>query len=137
MTKINIKVDLEFKIGEEVYYCPQIKESGSDVYVATIKAAKINYTGKRSTVKYVINYTRNEYGHLEESIVSTKSLYSSQISISDLERVKKKQRLMKKTAAHKKAVQNKTRELKKLQSELDEIKKEELIIDISGIGGRK
>jgi SMC interacting uncharacterized protein involved in chromosome segregation len=142
MSEINIKVKLDFAIGEKVYYCQKIKESNSEIFEARIKNASINYNGKRTIVKYNITYRANPNQTfpplaLTDSIVSSKNLYRSKMDILDIERTNRKQKLSRKVNRFQKIVNEKEKELKKIKKELEEIKKEELVVELSGIGSKK
>ena len=133
MSEINIKVKLKFEIGEKVYYCSRIKDDRSEIHNAKIKSASIGYNGKKTTVKYSISYQQYPMGPLIDSVVSVNSLYRTKAEITDVERTKRKQRLAKKVGRYKKMVKDKENELAKAKEELEEIKKEELVVKISGI----
>lgn len=136
MTKTNITIDLKYKIGEKVYYCPTISDSESIIYEAEIIEASIKYSNIQISIDYVITFNKN-LGHLASAHVSGSELYGSKIDIIGLERIRKKRKIENRIMSYKKIIKNKESEIQKLKDEFDEIVKEELIIGISGIGSKK
>lgn len=142
--KISVSANVEFSAGDKAYYCSSIKKENSEIQSVTIKSIHVSVSigpkSRNTQVKYKINYkSPTSYGNsmAVDGMVSSKNLYRSKTDIYEAERACKKKALERKTAKFKAAMKAKELELKKIKDALDEIKKEELIEDLSGISKKK
>lgn len=145
--KISVSTNVKFSAGDTAYYCTSIKNENSEIQSVTIKsvhlAVKISPKSRSTQIRYKIHYKpsiHTSYGdnnYMTDGLVTEKNLYYSKTEIYEAERNHKKKALQRKTATYRAVLKSKELELTKIREALDEIKKEELIENLSGILTKK